>query len=194
MLVQKGKYGGLTGMNRAVFLDRDGVINRAVVIDGKPFPPLSQNQFEILPGVPEAVATLKQAGFHVIVVTNQPDVATGKQQRSVVETWHRRLRNVLAVDDIYVCYHTDAHNCPCRKPKPGMLLDAAERWRLQLSNSFLVGDRWRDIEAGQRAGCLTLLVQGVGYRERAAQNPTWVVGSLLEASQMICSMTREGGI
>lgn len=178
-------------MNRAVFLDRDGVINRAMVIDGKPLPPSSLNEFEILPGVPQAVTALKRAGYCVVVATNQPDVATGKQQRQVVEAMHRRLRDALAVDDVCVCYHADNQGCSCRKPEPGMLLYAAQRWRLCLGRSFMVGDRWRDIEAGRRAGCRTFLVRGDGYRERAALDSNWVVGSLFEASQVICSLSSE---
>ena len=172
---------------RAVFLDRDGVVNRATVVDGRPYPPASLEQLEILPGVPEAVADLRRAGFRVIVVTNQPDVATGRQSRAVVEAMHDSLRARLALDDVYTCYHTDRHACACRKPNPGMLLDAAREWSLRLHESFMVGDRWRDIEAGHRAGCKTILVQGdVEYREPAACDPDWTVRSLLEASQIIC--------
>ena len=175
-------------MERAVFLDRDGVINRAVVVQGKPYPPSTLRELEILPGVPEAVRAVKRAGFRAIVVTNQPDVATGKQQRTVVEAMHDRLREFLELDDIYACYHTDDHRCSCRKPAAGMLLEAAERWQLNLSGSFMVGDRWRDVEAGQKAGCRTFWVRGEQYLEREPSNPDWVVGSLHEASVVICSL------
>lgn len=175
-------------MERAVFLDRDGVINRAVVVHGKPFPPDSLDSLEIMEGVPEAICALKAAGFRVIAVTNQPDVATGKQQRSVVEAMHARLRELLDLDDIYVCYHTDADRCLCRKPLPGMLLDAARQWKVDLTESYMVGDRWRDVEAGQNAGCRTFWVRGELYQERQPENPTWIVSSLREASVIIQSI------
>jgi D-glycero-D-manno-heptose 1,7-bisphosphate phosphatase len=177
-------------MKRAVFIDRDGVINRAVVVKGKPFPPNSLDELEILPGVPEAVRAMKAAGLRAIVVTNQPDVATGKQQRSVVDAIHDRLREYLDLDDIYVCYHTDDHRCNCRKPSPGMLLEAAERWQIDLTGSYMVGDRWRDVEAGQKAGCKTFWVRGEDYLEKEPSNPDWVVASLEEASVLICSMVK----
>ncbi len=175
-------------MKRAVFLDRDGVINRAVVVEGKPYPPASLNELEILPGVPEAIDALKTHHFCVIAVTNQPDVATGKQSRSVVDAIHARLRGLLNLDDIYTCYHTDSDRCGCRKPLPGMLLEAARQWNLQLTESFMVGDRWRDIEAGQRAGCRTFWVREQQYLEKQPENPTWTVGSLREASVVIQSI------
>jgi len=169
-----------------VFLDRDGVINRAVVRNGKPYPPASVEEMEILPGVEKAVRDLHEAGFLIIVVTNQPDVATGVQSLEVVEMMHRKLRETLPIDDIKICYHTNADACSCRKPKPGMLLEAAQDRDIDLSRSFLVGDRWGDIGAGQAAGCFTFFID-CGYQERAAENPDAVVYSLEEASRIILS-------
>jgi D-glycero-D-manno-heptose 1,7-bisphosphate phosphatase len=174
-------------MSRAVFLDRDGVINRALVRDGKPFSPRSLEQFELLPGVAPALVALKDAGYRLIVVTNQPDVATGKTDRETVEAMHARLLSELPIDDVYACYHTDEHACSCRKPRPGMLLDAARKWGIDLTESLLVGDRWRDIEAGRAAGCRTLLVES-DYRERRTE-ADHAVASLAEASQLICFET-----
>ena len=112
-------------MRRAVFLDRDGVLNRAFLhADGKSHPPASPQQLEILPGVMDVCQSLRRAGFLLIVVTNQPDVARGTQRREVVEAINLELRRQLPLDDIRVCYHDEADNCPCRKPKPGMLLEA----------------------------------------------------------------------
>lgn len=173
-------------MRRAVFLDRDGVINRAIVHGGRPFPPASLRDLEFLPGVAEAIEALRQADFRLIVVTNQPDVATGLQRRETVEAIHAQLRANLPIDDIKVCYHADQDGCPCRKPKPGLLFEAAKQWSLDLTRSVMVGDRWRDIEAGRAAGCKTVLVRG-GYAERQAERPDAVVGSLLEASRVIMS-------
>lgn len=173
-------------MNRAVFLDRDGVINRAVVRGGKPYPPQRFADVELLAGVPEALRSLHDAGFRVIVVTNQPDVGAGRQARETVEEIHAHLRAMLAVDDIKVCYHTDADGCACRKPKPGMLLAAAKQWGIDLAASVMVGDRWRDVEAGKAAGCRTILIVH-GYDERAAEGFDAAVSSLLEASRLILS-------
>ena len=127
---------------------------------------------------------MRSSGYIVIVVTNQPDVATGKQQREVVEAMHARISADLQVDGIKVCYHVDADQCNCRKPKPGMLLEAATEHDLDLGRSFMVGDRWRDIEAGRAAGCKTILVE-YPYAERKAENPDRIVGSLREASALI---------
>jgi D-glycero-D-manno-heptose 1,7-bisphosphate phosphatase len=171
-------------VTRAVFIDRDGVINRAVVRDGKPYPPQGLADLELLPGVPEAMRALKDAGFRLIVATNQPDVATGHQTRETVEAFHAHLRATLPIDDIRVCYHVDADACACRKPKPGMLLDAARAWDIALGASVMVGDRWRDIDAGRAAGCRTILVES-GYDERAAEGFDAAVPSLLEASRLI---------
>ena len=171
-------------MKRAVFIDRDGVINRAVVRDGKPYPPQDLSDFELLPGVPEAVRSLHEAGFRLIVATNQPDVGAGRQTRDNVEAIHAHLRATLPIDDIKVCYHTDADLCACRKPKPGMLLDAAQQWQIDLSSSVMVGDRWRDVDAGKAAGCRTILIES-GYDERQAEGFDAAVPSLLEASRLI---------
>jgi len=173
---------------RAVFLDRDGVINRAFVRDGKPYPPSGPEELEILPGVPEALSRLSAAGFWLVVVTNQPDVARGKQSRETVETIHALLRNQLPIDEFRVCYHDDADCCHCRKPEPGMLLDAARDAQLDLSNSFMVGDRWRDIEAGKRAGCSTIFIDA-GYEETRPDRPDMCVCSLSEATSWILSRT-----
>jgi D-sedoheptulose 7-phosphate isomerase len=177
---------------RAVFLDRDGVINRAILRDGAPHPPATLEELEILPGVPEALRDLKGQGFELFVITNQPDVARGTQTRDAVEGINRKLASTLPVDDIIVCYHADQDNCSCRKPKPGMLLDAARKHGIDLSVSFLVGDRWRDIEAGRSAGCKTILING-GYREKqSSQAPDARAGSLREAASWIIQSASKG--
>ena len=167
---------------RAVFLDRDGVINRAYVRDGVSRPPASADALEILPGVPEALARLRRAGFRLIVVTNQPDVARGTQTREAVEAIHARLMAALPLDEIRVCYHDDADGCPCRKPKTGAA-DPGRRRRISAA-SIMVGDRWRDIEAGRRAGCATVLVESGGH-EPLAHEPDVRVASLAEAADWI---------
>jgi D-glycero-D-manno-heptose 1,7-bisphosphate phosphatase len=168
---------------RAVFLDRDGVINRAVVRDGRPYPPQSLLDLEVLDGVPDALRRLHDADFRLIVITNQPDVARGAQTLENVEAMHARLAAELPLDDIIACYH-DGDTCDCRKPKPGALLVAAERHGIRLERSFMVGDRWRDIEAGQRAGCTCLFID-YGYREERPGGPFIPVRSLSAAADWI---------
>src|SRR5258708_24480752 len=171
-------------MLRAVFLDRDGVINRAIVREGLPYPPQSLAELEVLPGVSEALTQLRQAHFYLIVVTNQPDVARGTQTKDIVESMHAVLKAELHIDEFRVCYHDNSANCSCRKPKPGMILDAAGMYNLDLSQRFLVGDRWRDIEAGQRARCTTLFID-YQYAEINHSQPNVHVGSLIEATHWI---------
>ncbi|PWC55352.1 HAD family hydrolase [Azospirillum sp. TSO22-1] len=176
---------GGASVRRAVFLDRDGVVNRSVVRDGRPYPPATLAEFEFLPGVSEAVADLRAAGFAVAVVTNQPDLATGKADPAEVEAMHDLLRRTLGVDGIWMCRHTDADGCACRKPRPGMILEAAAALGADPARSFMVGDRWRDVEAGHAAGCRTFFID-YGYRERAASvAPDAVVRDLAEAARII---------
>lgn len=144
---------------RAVFLDRDGVILRTRVEHGTPRPARTIEEFAYLPRVGEALDLLRGAGLHLVVVTNQPDVARGLTARSLVEAFHDRLRTDLGLGHIYTCYHDDGDGCRCRKPNPGLLERAASDLGLSLPTSFLVGDRWRDVEAGRRAGCTTILVR-----------------------------------
>ena len=176
-------------VRRAVFLDRDGVLNRAFLRDGTPVPPVSYDDFEILPGVPSALRALHEAGFLLIVVTNQPDVAKGTQRREVVEAMHAQLRSTLPIDDIRVCWELDGPNCSCYKPKPGMLLDAARDWDIDLRASFMVGDRWRDIGAGRAAGCFTILV-GDGYGEAIKLVPDAQCADLNESARFIIHARR----
>jgi D-glycero-D-manno-heptose 1,7-bisphosphate phosphatase len=168
----------------AVFLDRDGVINAAVVRDGKPYPPANVGALEIISGVPEALASLRSAGFTLVVVTNQPDVARGTTPRATIEAIHDHLRATLPLDAVYACFHDDADRCTCRKPGPGMLLDAARDLGLDLPSSWMVGDRWRDIDAGIAAGCHTIWVNQ-HYAERAPTSFDVEVGSLAEAARVI---------
>jgi D-glycero-D-manno-heptose 1,7-bisphosphate phosphatase len=168
----------------AVFLDRDGVINANIVRDGKPVAPVSLDQFQLLPGVVEAARRLKAAGYLLIVVTNQPDVANGLTPKATVEAMHAEIRRQMPVDDIKVCYHREADHCQCRKPKPGMLLEAASNYGADLASSFMVGDRWRDTAAGRAAGCLTIFVD-YGYEQDGPNTPDMVARSLPDAVTQI---------
>src|SRR4029077_4963853 len=115
---------------RAVFLDRDGVLNKSIVRDGRPYAPTSLSEFELLPGVIDATHALHNEGFLLIVVTNQPDVGAGRVEQPTVERMNAELRKWLPIDDIKVCYHVDRDECLCRKPKPGMLIEAAREWNI----------------------------------------------------------------
>jgi len=161
---------GIGPLKRAVFLDRDGVLNEAVIRDGKPYPPRSAAEVKIVPGAAAALRQLKARGFVLIVVTNQPDVARGTETMESVNAVGAQLQAELPVDDILVCPHDDRDHCGCRKPKAGLILDGAARYGVDVARSFMVGDRWRDVEAGQAAGCRTVWIDR-GYKERGPEKP-----------------------
>jgi D-glycero-D-manno-heptose 1,7-bisphosphate phosphatase len=173
------------GTRRAVFLDRDGVLNKAVVRSGKPYPPATPGEIEIFPDVPASLRRLKAHGFLLLVATNQPDVARRTQTRSAVEQMHLRLGSELPLDEFLVCYHDDSDNCECRKPRPGLLMEAARRHDLDLPRCYLVGDRWRDVDAAVAAGCKAVWIDR-GYAERPpASAPSARVASFREAVDWI---------
>jgi D-glycero-D-manno-heptose 1,7-bisphosphate phosphatase len=176
-------------LRAAVFLDRDGVLNDVVLRQGRPYPPDDVGKMNILPGVPGALAQLRRAGFALVVVTNQPDVARGTQSRAVVEAMHKRLEAELPLDGIYCCYHDDGDGCTCRKPAPGLLIEAAAALALDLSQSFMVGDRWRDVAAGAAAGCRTIFIDN-GYEERRPGEHDARVFSLAQAKDWILAPYR----
>jgi D-glycero-D-manno-heptose 1,7-bisphosphate phosphatase len=174
-----------------VFLDRDGVLNRAIVRDGKPYPPSSLEEFEIVPDASRQIHRLHKMGLLAIVLSNQPDIARGTQKMAVIEEMNEELRRELRVDDLFFCPHDDDDVCDCRKPKPGLLFRAAHKYGLDLKKCFMVGDRWRDMDAGRAAGCATILVD-FGYDERApAVPPNRRVSSLKEAVDYIVKQCEE---
>jgi D-glycero-D-manno-heptose 1,7-bisphosphate phosphatase len=144
---------------RAAFLDRDGVLVETLVRDGRAHAAVTLEQFRICPEAREQVGRLRAAGLRPIVFTNQPEVARGTLSPETLEIMHAQLREAVGVDDILVCVHTDGEGCACRKPRPGMLEAAARTWGLDLAASFVVGDRWRDIDAGRAVGCYTVLIE-----------------------------------
>jgi D-glycero-D-manno-heptose 1,7-bisphosphate phosphatase len=176
---------GVGPLKRAVFLDRDGVLNRAIVRDGKPYPPSSVEELEILHGVPQGLARLKQLGFELIVVTNQPDIARGTQSMENLDAIHAALQDALPLDAIYVCAHDGPDGCDCRKPKPGLLLQASNDRALALGECFLIGDRWRDIDAAEAAGVPAVWID-YGYQEQGPRSaPLARVDNFLDAVRCI---------
>lgn len=169
---------------RAVFLDRDGVINRSNVVKGKPYAPRQLSKFRLLPGAAEAVVDLKAAGFLVVVVTNQPDVGHGLIGQDTLDAMHRKLRAKVPVDGVMVCAHRQDEGCSCRKPKPGLIRQAMRRWGIKAAGSYMIGDRWNDVVAGHSAGLYTVFVDR-GYSEALPIKPDLTVRSLRQAASSI---------
>jgi D-glycero-D-manno-heptose 1,7-bisphosphate phosphatase len=173
----------------AVFLDRDGTLNLQVVRAGKPYPPDRLEDFRLFDDVPAACRALHAAGYVLVVATNQPDVGRGDQKQAVVESMHALLKELVPeIDRIEVCYapgqgveHPENRR---RKPEPGMVLDAARELGLDLSRSWMVGDRWRDVDCGRRAGIRTVFID-FGYAEELRATPDFTVKSFKEAAGII---------
>ena len=177
--------------NKAVFFDRDGVINKSVIVNGKPYPPSSLDELVLVDGVMEGIEHLKKKGYKIFIVTNQPDVGRGKTKVETVRAIHKYLENNLAIDEVYCCYHGSDEECTCRKPKPGMILDAFLKWNIDPVQSYMIGDRWRDIEAGNNAGIKSLLVD-YNYEEKKA-TPYFSCKSTREAIQFILNKNNQMG-
>ncbi len=176
--------------HRAVFLDRDGIVNRSVVRNGKPYPPASAGELILTDGIAETLRALKQAGWLLVVVTNQPDVARGTVSRASVEEIHDVLRSRLPIDAIYACYHDSGDGCDCRKPRPGMIQAAARDLGIDIARSYMVGDRWRDVDAGNAAGCSTIFVD-YGYDEPLKSKPNYTIDSPARMTEIILKKQEE---
>lgn len=176
--------------NKAVFLDRDGIINKSIIKNGKPYPPQGIEDFEWTDGIKQALESLKKEGFILIVFTNQPDVSRGTQSVEQVEKFHRYIKSQLPIDKIYACYHENLDNCECRKPKPGMILTGQAEYDIELSQSYAVGDRWRDIDAGNASGCQTIFLD-YGYDEELRSQPDFVIKEIKELLSIIVPRERE---
>ncbi len=180
-------------MRRAVFVDRDGVLNAAVVKGGRPYPPASAADLSFLPGVRERLAELKQLDMLVVCVTNQPDVARRSVTRASVEEINERVKTELPLDDLLVCYHDEKDRCSCRKPLPGLLLEASARLGIDLRRSYMVGDRWKDVSCGAAAGCTTVFID-YGYSEPYhGPSPTHTSSAAAEAFDYIISKLTSPG-
>jgi transaldolase len=178
----------LTAGRPAVFLDRDGVLTEATVVDGVPRPISAGGALELRPYVEEACQQLRAAGLLLVCVTNQPDVARGTVTLESVRAAGAELQNRLQLDAFLVCPHDDSDHCNCRKPLPGMLISAADTLDIALDRSVMVGDRWRDIEAGRNAGCTTVFIDN-GYDERKPDRPHLTAHGLDEAVPEILRIT-----
>lgn len=174
--------------NKAVYLDSDGVLNTAIIKDGKSYAPTTLAEFEIPAEVKPALDKLKAAGFLLFCVTNKPDIARGLMTQEAVDAIYTKMRQELPLDDIFLCYD---ENSDCYKPKPGLLLDAAKKYDIDIPHSYMVGDRWRDIEAGQSAHCKTIWIDR-GYAEKKPNPPAdYTTHSLAEAVQWILTETAQ---
>ena len=175
---------GINPLNRAVFLDRDGVINQAQVREGLPFSPADMTEFFWVEPIKDVTLELKSFGYLLFCVTNQPDVGRGLQSRAVVESFHTAILAELPLEKIYTCYHDDSDNCSCRKPRPGLIVDAQREYGLNLAASWLIGDRWKDIDAGTAAGCNTVFLE-YGYDEKLRNKPDHTILQLAQLVPLI---------
>jgi D-glycero-D-manno-heptose 1,7-bisphosphate phosphatase len=188
-----GKYEIANTGKRCVFLDRDGVLNQPLMRAGTPHPPSHVEELQLYDDVPAGCALLKQAGFLLVVVTNQPNVGRGTQSRALVEAINQRVFDVIpSLDRIEVCFHAGGEYgqpCACRKPKPGMLLHAAEALGINLSESYLIGDRWRDVDCAHAAGCRAIFIDH-GYAEQLHQPADVTVRTFADAVSAILSTAK----
>jgi D-glycero-D-manno-heptose 1,7-bisphosphate phosphatase len=183
-----------TRSRRAVFLDRDGVINRAVIRNGLPHPPFRVEEFELYDDVAAGCARLKAADFVLVVITNQPDVGRGQLTREAVEAMHLKMQSTLPfLDRIEACYHAGeryGERCDCRKPRPGMILRAAAELKIDLGASYVIGDRWRDIDCARAAGCRAIFIQR-DYQESLRKPPDFTV---LNFSDAVNALLRDADV
>jgi D-glycero-D-manno-heptose 1,7-bisphosphate phosphatase len=166
-------------VNKAVFLDRDGIVNRALIINKKPYPPLSVSDTFPIKEISELIKSWHDKGYLVIVITNQPDVANHLVEKSEVDKINRYLKSLVGFDDIFVCYHSEKDNCDCRKPKVGLFKQAKEKYNIAFSKSWMIGDRKKDIDAGKKIGCQTIFVD-YDYDEKKPKNFDYTVESVKE--------------
>ena len=170
--------------NKCVFLDRDGVLNHAIVKDRKPYSPRIISEFTLMPHVVENIKQLRNWDYLTIIITNQPDIATGKLSLKTLELFHNILKSKLELTDIYFCPHLESDNCTCRKPNCGMINDAVNKYNINLNESFVIGDRWRDIDCGVKSGCKTIFLD-YDYDEKLKSTPDAIVTNLSLAVKLI---------
>jgi D-glycero-D-manno-heptose 1,7-bisphosphate phosphatase len=174
----------MVSKNPAVFLDRDGVINRSVLVNGTPTAPNLLEDIEILSNVRDCITRLSMSNYTVVVITNQPDVARGTVTKNQIDMINGAICDLVGIKHSYICYHDESDNCTCRKQKPGNIFKAASDLNIDLRQSYMVGDRWRDIYAGQQAGCKCFFIN-YQYPEIAPKKPYVEVKSLKDAVNLI---------
>ena len=169
---------------KGIFFDRDGVINKSLILNNKPYPPKSLKDFEFFENIEKTLEQVRKSGFMSFIFTNQPDVARGALGKDKIEEINKYIYSKLPINKIYCCYHDDKDNCECRKPKAGMLYEAAKEFDVDLKKSFVVGDRWRDIDAGNLAGCKTIFID-YGYSEKLKTKPDYTINKIDEIIDLI---------
>jgi D-glycero-D-manno-heptose 1,7-bisphosphate phosphatase len=146
-------------MKKAVFIERDGILNEVQVGPKNQIAPLTLEEFKVKKDAEPLLRKLKKAGFVLIVTSNQPGLSRGYQSRRELDRMHEVLRRSFPLDDLMICPHEEDDHCPCRKPRPGLLIEAAFKWHLNLDHSFVISDKWQDAEAARTAGCTSLLLK-----------------------------------
>ena len=176
-------------MRRAIFLDRDGVLNETIIKEKEITSPLKLDELKIFPDAKETLLTFKKCGYLLIMVTNQPDIARNKNTKKNVEEINDCLKNYLKLDDVCVCYHDDKDFCNCRKPKSGMLIEASKKHNIDLPKSFIIGDRWRDVEAGKNVKCKTIFID-FKYQEKLKNKPDYIITNIADAKNIVKKLSK----
>lgn len=182
-------YACFAVMKRCVFIERDGILNEVRVGPKNQLTPLTLEEFKLKSTIKPLLGQLKEAGFVLVVTTNQPGLSRGYQSRRELDRMHDLLRRVLPIDDILVCPHDESDHCPCRKPRPGLLIEAAFKWHLNLDHSFVVSDKWQDAEAARAAGCTSLIVNspwvGRVHHDLVLPDLDSVIAKILQLKPMV---------
>jgi len=183
-----------TGMKQGVYIERDGILNRARITRHQQVAPVALEDFHVHTEVAPLLHELKAAGLTLIVTTNQPELSRGLLSRREMDRMHQQLMRAFPVDDILVCPHEEMDRCPCRKPKPGLLVEGAFKWRLDLSRSFVISDKWQDAEAARRAGVTSLLLDspwlGKGHHDYVLPDLPTLVEKILQMTVPVGALSR----
>jgi D-glycero-D-manno-heptose 1,7-bisphosphate phosphatase len=174
---------------RCVFLDRDGVINQSIIVNKKPFSPRTKSEFKFIPNIKNLISKIVELNFYTIIITNQPDIATAHLDEEMLKYFHDKIRRKIPITDIFVCRHISSQNCFCRKPKPGLILEAAKKYNIDLKKSYLIGDRWKDINAANEVGCHSIFID-YDYTEKLETKPNNHVKSMAEACDVFFKKER----
>ena len=182
-------YAFFADMKRAVFIERDGILNEAKAGPKHQITPLTLEEFRVNVKAKGLIRELKTRGFVLIATTNQPGLSRGYQSRRELDRMHDLLRRTFPLDDILVCPHDESDQCPCRKPRPGLLIEAAFKWHLNLDHSFVISDKWFDAEAARTAGCTSLLLQspwiGQGHHDFVLPDLKAIVQKIIQLKQQL---------